>query len=217
MTNGLPPDNLPADLSIESLLGEGKRLRAWRGVYRGEPVAVKCYHPKFIDKYQRKYGVSIAQFEFDRNQAFHSVPELRAHTVRPVAVLRPREGYPETFIQALAPGRRLLDVVNELGYLPEESGRAGLQMVQRARQAGIHDLDINDANVNLHLTQQGWMPVVYDFNMMPQHLHPTNPIMFLGFLLRIRDRSYRDFRSVRGWHMRGEQARARVAAGHGSG
>ena len=203
---------LPADLSIRGLLGEGKRSRVFEGACAGRLVAIKLYRRQYIDKYRQRYGVDIAQFEYERNKAFHDVAGLRAYTVEPLMVLRPDEGYSHGFVQELAPGRRLLDVVFELGYLPEEAYQAGLLIVDRARAAGIHDLDINDANVNLTRRPSGWTPIVYDFNIMPQYLHPSNPLISLGFKLGLKDRSYRDMRSVQGWRMRGSQAAAAVRA-----
>src|ERR1041385_149820 len=102
MTNEVIAGTLPADLSIEALLGEGKRLRAFKGSYRGRPVAVKLYRNEYIAKYRRKYRVSIAQFEYDRNLSLYPRDSLRKSRGEPMAVLKPEEGYAEGFIQGLA-------------------------------------------------------------------------------------------------------------------
>jgi len=195
--------NLLPEIEVGELLGEGKRSHVYQAQFEGQDAVLKLYKKKYADKYRERYGVCIAEFEFKRNQSFYEHPHLRRYTVKPLAVF-PGDGTNQSaFIQGLAPGRPMLEVMAELGFLPEETFQAGLDLVAHARRAGIHDLDINDGNVNVHKTDEGWLPVIYDFNIMPQYLFPTNPFIALGFKLKLKDRSYRDLRSVRGWRMRG--------------
>ena len=44
-----------------------------------------------------------------------------------------------------------------------------------------------------------WQPKLYDFNLMPQHMCPPNPFMALGFMLGLRSKNHRDYRSLKNW------------------
>ena len=78
---------LPENLVPVSLAGEGRRSATFEAKYHNEVIALKVYRKEFIQKYQQRYGLNIAQFEFTRNQAFYALEELRPYAARPIKVL----------------------------------------------------------------------------------------------------------------------------------
>ncbi len=194
----LPPI-LPSDIEMVHLLGQGQRSVGYEGRWRGRRVAIKCYQPDFITKYQRKYGVDIAQFEFDRNAAFRALPGLAAMTAEPLRVLRAADGHTPAFVQEFVEGPDIRALIRRLGYLPFELVRRARYAIETAQAHGLHDLDMNDSNVRAVQDGDGWRPVFFDFNLMPQHLHAPNPFRRLQFVLGLRDKSYRDFQCLDIW------------------
>ncbi len=197
---------VPADIRVLEPLGEGRRSWVYRADFRGRNAVIKVYRPYFIEKYRKRYAVDIARFEFDRNLAFRNLHAMRQHTVQPLMVLNAEEGYTTAFVQEYIEGIPLLDMIAQLGRLPKETLRLGRLIVDTATQAGLHDLDVSAGNIKVVKRNNDWVPVIYDFNMMPQHLYAPNPFMALGFLLGIRSKSHRDYRSLREWQKSGELA-----------
>ncbi|MGH8530404.1 MAG: hypothetical protein ACRETN_11305 [Nevskiales bacterium] len=194
-----PSPVLPADIELIRQLGQGQRSVGYEGRWRGRRVAIKCYRPEFIAKYPRKYGVDIAQFEFDRNFAFHALPGLSALSPEPLRVLRAQDGYTPAFVQEFVSGPDVRGLIRRLGYLPFEFLQRARHAVDTARAHGLHDLDINDGNVRAVQGDDGWRPMIFDFNMMPQHLFAPNPFRKLQFTLGQRDKSFRDYQCLDIW------------------
>ncbi len=190
---------LPSDIELIRQLGEGQRSVGYEGRWRGRRVAIKCYRPQFIAKYRRKYGVDIAQFEFNRNAAFHALPGLSVLSPQPLLVLRAQDGHTPAFVQEFVDGPDVRGLIRRLGYLPFEFLQRARQAVDMARAHGLHDLDINDGNVRAIEDSAGWRPMIFDFNMMPQHLSAPNPLRKLQFALGLRDKSFRDYQCLDIW------------------
>lgn len=198
------PIVVPGDLKVAELLGRGARSMGYAGQLNGRKVAIKFYRPKFVDKFRYRYGVDIAQFEFDRNAAFRAVPGLQKHTVAPLRVLSAEDGYSPAFVQEFVPGRPLIDVMRELGHLPSGILELGRRIIDTANAAGLHDLDMNDSNIMVEQTAGEWNIFVYDFNLMPQYLHAPNPLVALLYKLGIRKKSRRDYLCLERWKFLGE-------------
>ncbi|MGB1580228.1 MAG: hypothetical protein ACPHER_01825 [Nevskiales bacterium] len=196
--------SVPDDIEVGEILGNGARSMGYAGELNGHKVAIKFYRPKFIEKFRRKYGVDIAQFEFDRNAAFRAVPELEQHTVEPLRVLRPEDGYSTAFVQEFVQGQPLVQLMRELGHLPADILDMGRKIIDTACAAGLHDLDMNDSNIMVQKRETGWHLLVYDFNLMPQYLHAPNPIVALQYKLGIRKKSGRDYQCLERWAFLGE-------------
>lgn len=190
---------VPADIEVGEVLGRGARSMGYAGTLAGRKVAIKFYRPKFVHKFRHKYGVDIAQFEYDRNAAFRAVPGLAQFTVEPLRVLDERDGYSPAFVQAFVPGRPLIEVMRELGHLPDRILELGRQIIDTANAAGLHDLDMNDSNIMVEQFGDDWRLYVYDFNLMPQYLHAPNPIVALLYKLGIRKKSGRDYQCLERW------------------
>ncbi len=195
---------VPDELQVGEILGRGARSMGYAGTYKNRKVAIKFYRSKFVDKFRRRYGVDIAQFEYDRNAAFRAVPGLREFTVEPLRVLSEEDGYSPAFVQEFVQGRPLIDVIRELGYLPERILERGRQIIETANAAGLHDLDMNDSNIMVRQEDDDWRLIVYDFNLMPQYLHAPNPLVTLLYRLGIRQKSRRDYMCLNRWAFLGE-------------
>lgn len=190
---------LPPGLVPGARLGEGRRSVVYEAPWKGRTVALKLYRPEFVSKYRERFGLDIARFEYDRNQAFINVPGLARYAAKPLAVLGQDDGFSPAFLQERVEGLPLTELGMREGGLPGEVIAAGKQIVRLAEAAGLHDLDLFFRNILVRESQDGWAPVIHDFNLVPQHLFPPNPFLYLAYRLGIRKNSHRDYRCIRQW------------------
>lgn len=196
-----PPDpvHVPADIEVLELIGQGRRSCTYRARYREQVVALKVYRLDLVRRYRWRFGVHIAQFEYERNRAFWDNPALRPYTVEPLRLLGVQDDYSPAFVQAWAEGDTLKQHAERTGPAPVETLAAGYRLVRTLHAAGLFDLDFNAGNIKLRRTAQGWMPLIYDFNMLPQHRYPPNPFRALEFRLGLRHPGQRDFAALESW------------------
>ena len=189
---------LPRNVEIESLLGEGRRSRVYRARYDERDVAIKIYRERYVRSYRQRLGISIARFEYDRNLAFCRTPGLEACVVSPIAVIGEDDGMDVAFVQELIADAVSLEVVRgrESG-VPSEVLSALREIVRIAADAGLHDIDLDPRNILLRRTSDGWLPVLHDFNLIPQHMRAPNPWVALLYRTGLRHPSYRDLRWLR--------------------
>ena len=189
---------LPASIVPGAMIGEGRRSRVFRAAWQGRPVALKIYRRPYVDRYRRRLGLSIARFEHDRNKAFHDIPELRPFVAEPLLVIGEGDGMDDAFVQELLEDAvALSEVLLRTGHVPPETLDAVRDIIRIASAAGLHDIDLDPDNIRLHETPEGWLPVLFDFNMIPQHVRAPNPFVALLYRTGLRDRSYRDRRWLR--------------------
>ena len=200
------PD-FPPDLVPGPRIGEGRRSVVYRAVYRGETVAAKIYRPEFIEKYRERYRVNIAEFELGRNRAVRDLQGLRPFVARPVGIVGLDGGRGLAFLQEFIDGIPLVELGLREHGLPRSVLDAGQLIVSRAERAGLHDLDLYYRNVLVRECKGEWLPVLHDFNLMPQHLFPPNPFLWLAYRSGIRRKSHRDRRCIRQWHAFSEDCR----------
>ncbi len=199
--------SLPAEIALIRPLGSGRRSRVYLADYAQERVVVKVYKQEYIDKYQYQYGVNIGEFEYSRNCSAYQLDSLRKYIARPHCLLTTKQGYNLAFVQEYIEGICLEQLMTEYRGLPEEVLQAGHYIVEKAAEIGLHDLDIPPGNIRLVQDGDGlWLPKLYDFNLMPQHICPPNPLMALGFKLGLRNKNHRDLRSLKHWVFLGKQA-----------
>ena len=199
--------SMPADIQITGYLGTGARAHVFRAKLGQDSVIAKVYRETAAQKYRHKYGTDIAEFEYLRNQSLFALTPIRKHVARPYRVYPDASEYTHCIIQEYVSGRTLKDLVIELGHLPREVLDAGYRVVQQAEAHGVHDLDISSKNVRI-IEQDGELVLkLYDFNLMPQYLHAPNPFLWLALKLGLRSRSHRDYRNLRKWEQRGQNAR----------
>lgn len=164
-----------------------------------QQVALKVYRQAVIKRYAWRFGVHLAQFEYARNEAFWNNPTLRPYTVQPLRLLGVDDDFSAAFVQAWAEGTTLKEHAAKEGPISADLLAMGYQIVQAAHVAGLYDLDLNAGNIKLRKTGERWMPLVYDFNLLPQHLYPPNPFRWLSLRLGLRHPGYRDFAALEGW------------------
>lgn len=201
---------LPKEITLGKELGSGRRSQVYSANYKDQPVVVKIYKPAYIDKYQRQYNVNIAAFEYERNKTMFDSPQLKRHCAQPYAVFSPEQGYSLAFVQEFIEGVWLEDLAIQMKGLPTEVLEAGYYIVEEASKLGLYDLDICLGNIRVQKNAVGkWVPKLFDFNLVPQHMSPPNPFMALGFLLGLRKKNHRDYRSLKSWEKFSQSARDR--------
>jgi len=199
--------NLPQDLIVVSFAGHGRRSVTFKANYRGENIALKIYRDDFIQKYQKRYKLNIAEFEFFRNQAFYAVKALRPYTAKPIKVLGIDDGYSLCFLQEFIDGPSLVELAENNKGLPQSVLDAGQLICEQAETAGLHDLDIFYKNILVCQRDGVWLPVIHDFNLVPQYQFPPNPFLAFAYKTGIRKKSHRDWRCLKGWHDWSDQCR----------
>jgi RIO-like serine/threonine protein kinase len=189
---------LPRNVEIETLLGEGRRSRVYRARFDGRDVAIKLYRERYVRSYRERLGISIARFEFDRNLAFCRTAGLEAYAVSPLAVIGEDDGMDAAFVQERITEAVSLEVVRrQEGGVPRESLAALREIVRIASNAGLYDIDLDPRNILLRDTAEGWLPVLHDFNLIPQHLRAPNPLVAFLYRTGLRHPSHRDRRWLR--------------------
>jgi hypothetical protein len=190
---------LPGHVLPLEFAGEGRRSVTFKAECNGEILALKVYRQEFIHKYRERYQLNIAKFEFVRNQQFYSTDVLRPYAARPNGVLGVDDGYSLCFLQEFINGPTLVELANMNKGLPQSVLDAGRFICREAEAAGFHDLDIFYKNLMVRKIGDTWLPVLHDFNLVPQYQYPPNPFLALAYLTGIRGKSHRDWRCLKGW------------------
>ncbi|MDX1460701.1 MAG: hypothetical protein R3348_06545 [Xanthomonadales bacterium] len=196
---------LPPQLEPVSVAGEGRRSITFKARYRSETVAMKAYRPEFIESYRRRYDVNIGVFEMSRNRAFRKVSELQPFAAKPLAVLGQDGRCSLLFLQEFVTGIPLTELGRQENGLPESVLEAGETIVRMAELNGLHDLDLFYKNILCRQVRGVWQPVLHDFNLMPQHEYPPNPVLKLAFKTGARKPSHRDYRCIAQWRSFSEE------------
>lgn len=199
------PVDLPKEIQVLGFLGRGRRSFSYKGKYNNKSVVIKIYRKEFIEKYSDKCNIDIAEFEFERNSVLYNIEAIQKYIAAPLKVFPQDCGYTHSFVQEYVEGVTLKNLISRLGYLPDEVLNIGYEIVQAAESVNIHDLDISVGNILVNDQDGIWTPKLYDFNLLPQHMNPPNPLMAIGFMLGLRKKSHRDYRSLKNWERRGKQ------------
>lgn len=202
--------SLPEDLVLIGFAGQGRRSTTFKVNYLGETLALKVYRKEFIKKYQHRYKLNIAQFEMTRNQAFYAVDGLRPYAARPIKVLGIEDGFSLCFLQEFIDGPSLVELAEQAKGLAQSVLDAGRLICERAEAAGLHDLDLFYKNILVRKLNDEWLPVIHDFNLVPQYQFPPNPFLAFAYLTGIRKKSHRDWRCLKGW----QEWSDRCSSGH---
>jgi len=196
---------LPEEIQVISFLGRGRRSFSYKGKFDDQDVVIKVYRNEFVEKYIIKDNIDIAEFEFQRNSQLYSIDAIRPYIAQPFKYFPIDSKYTHSFIQQYVGGITLKLLIFQLGYLPNEVLNIGYKIVRLAESEGIHDLDISAGNILVVENNGSWMPKLYDFNLLPQHMSAPNPFMAFCFKVGLRRKSHRDYRSLKNWKRRGRQ------------
>ena len=187
-----------SDVAIAGTLGEGGRSLVHDARWRGQAVALKVYKPTAIQRHARKHAVPLAQFEHDRNLAFHSAPGLAEYVAKPL-------GYVSTpgvsaLVQERLGGELYYFWHRRTGGDPEVVRHVG-RIVELAHEAGLFDVDLHSMNVMVVDGEGGrpW-PKLFDFNLIPFNVRPPNPLIALLLATGLWDARARDLRKLRRFH-----------------
>jgi tRNA A-37 threonylcarbamoyl transferase component Bud32 len=189
--------NLPAEVQIGKLLGEGQRCVVYAATYRGEPVAVKAYRASMMEKCRRRYGVTRSAFEYRRNTEAYRIDAIRRFIARPIAVFGEGDGYSHAFVQQRVEGIRLRALVDQLGSVPPETLASLRTVVREAHRVGLYDLDLCANNIRVQKTLEGWQPILFDFNMLPAYLFARSPMTKFFYKFGLRKPWGRDLRHLK--------------------
>lgn len=191
------PLKLPG-LEVFGHIGSGRRVHAYRARWQNRNAVVKRYTPDSERRCRRIYARSLAQFEYQRNREFHEIDTLRRYCAEPLACLQAADGE-WVLVQEYIDGQSLKDYIVGLGHLPARLFETGKFIVREAERHNIHDLDLPAANLKVVSDEDGPRPVVFDFNLIPQHHAPPNPFLYLLYKIGYRKPSHRDYRAVHRW------------------
>ncbi|MBT8062020.1 MAG: hypothetical protein HKO64_04710 [Xanthomonadales bacterium] len=190
---------LPSNLEPLAVVGSGSCSIVFKASFRSETVAMKAYRPEAIDRYRKKYDVNIGVYEMSRNREFRKVQELLPYTAKPLSVMGHDGKHSLIFLQEFIKGRPLIEVAEQNDGVPESVLEAGETIVRMAEMNDLHDLGLDPHDVLLRQLRGVWQPVLHDFNGMPQHLYPPNPIIKMAFKTGARKKSHRDYRAIEQW------------------
>ncbi len=188
----LPKHRLPAELDLGPLVGRGGNCLVYEVELSGRPAVLKLYKPEAAAKFRRRHGLSIARYEFDRNRSFQNIKSISHYIAEPLRVLGQRDGYSEGFVQQQVEGIRLDEIMHRRGCVPTETLAMLKEIVAAATAAGLYDAHISPNNVIVRETSRGWTPMLFDFNLMPQHLRAPNPLVALLYRIGWRQPAHRD-------------------------
>ncbi len=185
-----------AAIAVIAELGTGKRSRAYRIRWADRDCVLKLYDPAACAKHARRHPVPLARYEYRRNRALYQVPGLQAHIARPFVYWV--DGDRQAFVQEYLPGTLYEHYRDTAPDTERETLIASLKdIVARAHGAGLYDLDLHPNNVMVCPDESGGRSLkLYDFNKVPFHELPPNPLAALLLALRLVRPESRDLRRL---------------------
>lgn len=179
--------------------GEGGRSTAYRVEWNGRRVALKVYKPRAIARHARKHPVPLHAFEHERNAAFFGAPGLAEYVAEPFGAFE-AEGVTAT-LQELLEGELYYFWYRRRGGGEPSMSAHLARMIELAHAARLHDLDFHSMNVMVVKGPDGEeRPKLFDFNLIPFHVRPPNPLVGLALRLGLLDPRARDLRKLRDFH-----------------
>lgn len=186
-----------ADLVVSGVLGEGRRCIVFAAVHRDRQVVLKLYHSLAVAKHAQRTGGSLARYEYERNVALRGVPHLAPHVAEPITffafarcevfVQEHVWGQPIDAFLRTSPATLCAFVLGEVRLI-----------LERAHEADLFDLDLHSKNILVRRSAFGVaQPVLFDFNKVPYHLQPPNPLATLLLKLGMLTPASRDDRHLR--------------------
>jgi serine/threonine protein kinase len=187
------------DLEILAKAGEGGRSTVYRARWKGEVVALKLYKADAVERHVAKHDTELARYEYERNLAFFEAPGLARYVARPLAYLATPSV--SAFVQELVEGPLSYFWYRDHGADAALALRPHLEAIlEGAHAAGLYDVDLHSMNVVVTDTPEGPLPKIFDFNLIPFHVHPPNFVVGWALRLGLLDVRSRDLRKLRNFH-----------------
>jgi len=185
-------------LEVGPRIARGLVTTVYRARLEGREAALKVFRPRSVRRHSDRSEFDIAEFEYRRNLAFHVVPELTRHIAEPFGFI----ALPavSAVVQELVVGDSYYEATLRRGARPAGVFEHLERLVGRAHAAGLYDLDLHALNVIVVEEDGEEIPRLFDFNRIPFHEWPRNPIEALGLALGLIDRGARDRRKLRQFH-----------------
>lgn len=183
-------------LRLGERIGSGRRCDVYAARYWGMDLVVKRYRPEAIAKHAALTDLPLAEFEFRRNHACFSVPGLDQNVARPLAYHVGKDG--QWVIQERLKGELCLDASTDWSPAQWRDLRGRLlELVVRAHDAELYDLDLHPGNIMLVDAGGHQEPVLFDFNLVPFTERRRLTLDGLLYRLGLMDATYRDLRRLR--------------------
>lgn len=185
-------------LEVGPRIAHGLVTTVYRARLDGRDAALKVFRPRSVRRHADRHELDIAEFEYRRNHAFHVVPDLTRYIAEPLGfVTLPTVS---AVVQELLAGESYHAATLRRGAPPAGVFEHIERLVERAHAAGLYDLDLHALNVLVVEDGGEQIPRLFDFNRIPFHERPRNPIEALGLALGLIDRGSRDRRKLRQLH-----------------
>ena len=186
-----------SEVAIVGTLGEGGRSVVHDATWRGRPVALKVYKASALERHARKHALPLPEFEYQRNLAFFSAPGLAAHVAEPLAYVS--TPHVSALLQERLDGELYYFWHRRTGGNPEVLRQVG-RIVELAHEAGLFDVDLHAMNVLVTAAEGAPTAKLFDFNLIPFHEHPPNPLVAVLLRCGLMSVRERDLRKLRDFH-----------------
>lgn len=182
-----------AGIEIGEKIGEGKRSVVYRVRWRDLEASLKVYKPAEILRHARKHPLPLAEFEHRRNQSFHRAPGMSKYVAEPLGYLV--EPDLQMTLQEYLDGEIYYFARRDnAGFISPRFKEELAELVRLSHAAQLYDIDLHAMNVMVDRRTGG--PKLFDFNQIPFHERPQNPLVALALKLGLLGRESRDLRKL---------------------
>lgn len=180
-------------IEIGEKIGEGKRSVVYRARWRDRDASLKVYKPAEILRHARKHPLPLAEFEHRRNQAFHRAAGMSKYVAEPLGYLVEPD-FQMTLQEYLDGEIYYFARRDNAGFISPRFKEDLADLVRLSHAAQLYDIDLHAMNVMVDRRTGG--PKLFDFNQIPFHERPQNPLVALALKLGLLGRESRDLRKL---------------------
>jgi hypothetical protein len=182
-----------AGIELGEKIGEGKRSVVFRARWNGRDVSLKVYKPAEILRHARKHPLPLAEFEHRRNQAFYRAAGMPKYVAEPLGYLVDPDF--QVSLQEYLDGEIYYFARRDnAGFISPRFKEELAELVRLSHAAQLYDIDLHAMNVMVDRRTGG--PKLFDFNQIPFHERPQNPLVALALKLGLLGRESRDLRKL---------------------
>lgn len=182
-----------AGIEIGEKIGEGKRSVVYRARWRDRDASLKVYKPAEVLRHARKHPLPLAEFEHRRNQSFYRAPGMSQYVAEPLGYLV--EPDLQMTLQEYLDGEIYYFARRDnAGFISPRFKEDLAELVRLSHAAQLYDIDLHAMNVMVDRRTGG--PKLFDFNQIPFHERPQNPLVALALKLGLLGRESRDLRKL---------------------